>query len=150
LGEDHDPETHLIPLVFDAAMGRRPEVKIFGTDYPTPDGTCLRDYIHVKDLADAHVVGLKALIAGTIESQAINLGTGKGFSVREVIETVKRVTGREFQVREVGRREGDPPELVAAVSRAKERLGWSATHSNLETIVTSAWNWHRRHFQGQP
>jgi len=143
-GEDHSPETHLIPLVLDAAAGRRPDVKVFGTDYPTPDGTCLRDYIHVTDLARAHVVGLQALMNGRISSQPINLGTGHGYSVREVIETVRQVTGRDFTVREAPRRPGDPPELVAAVDHARERLGWSATESDLKNIVQTAWNWHQR------
>jgi len=140
-GEDHDPETHLIPLVLDAAAGRRPEVKIFGTDYPTPDGTCLRDYIHVTDLASAHVVGLQGLIKGRVEAQAINLGTGYGYSVREVIEAARRITGKEFLVRETSRRPGDPPELIAAVDRAKKVLGWTAVHGDLENIIESAWNW---------
>jgi UDP-glucose 4-epimerase len=142
-GEDHSPETHLIPLVLDAAAGRRADVKVFGTDYSTPDGTCLRDYIHVTDLAHAHVVGLQALMNGRIQSQPINLGTGHGYSVREVIEMVRQVTGREFTVSETSRRTGDPPELVAAVDRAREVLGWSATESNLRNIVQTAWNWHR-------
>jgi UDP-glucose 4-epimerase len=140
-GEDHTPETHLIPLVLDAAAGRRSDVQIYGTDYPTPDGTCLRDYIHVTDLARAHVLALEALMNGRLQSQAINLGTGHGYSVRKVIETVRRVTAREFQVREAGRRAGDPPELVAAADRAKEVLGWTATESDLENIVQTAWNW---------
>ncbi len=141
-GEDHSPETHLIPLVLDAASGRRAHVQILGTDYPTPDGTCLRDYIHVTDLAHAHVVGLQALMNGKIESQALNLGTGHGYSVREVIECVRRVTGRSFPVNESGRRPGDPPELVAAVDRAKQLLGWSAVESDLQNIVETAWKWH--------
>jgi UDP-glucose-4-epimerase GalE len=140
-GEDHDPETHLIPLVLDAAAGRRPEAEIYGTDYPTPDGTCLRDYIHVSDLARAHVTALQALMDGRVQSQAINLGTGRGYSVREVIEAVRRVTGREFKVRESERRPGDPPELVAAVDRARELLGWTAIESALDGIVESAWKW---------
>ncbi len=140
-GEDHNPETHLIPLALDAAAGRRPDVQIFGTDYPTPDGTCLRDYIHVSDLARAHVVGLQALMNGKVQSQALNLGSGHGYSVREVIDTVRRVTGRNFTVRETGRRPGDPPELVAAVDRAKAVLDWTATESSLEHIVQTAWNW---------
>ena len=140
-GEDHDPETHLIPLVLDAAAGRRPDVKIFGTDYPTPDGTCLRDYIHVADLAVAHVIGLQALMEGRLESQAINLGTGCGYSVREVIEAARRITGKEFLVRETSRRPGDPPKLIAAVDRGKKVLGWTAVQSHLENIVQSAWNW---------
>jgi UDP-glucose 4-epimerase len=140
-GESHNPETHLIPLVLDAAAGRRPEIQIFGTDYPTPDGTCLRDYIHVTDLARAHVLGLQALMNGKIQSQAVNLGVGRSYSVREVIETVRRVTGRSFKVRETGRRPGDPPVLVASVDRAKGVLGWTASESDLENIVQTAWNW---------
>jgi UDP-glucose-4-epimerase GalE len=140
-GEDHTPETHLIPLVMDAAAGRRSGVKIFGTDYPTPDGTCLRDYIHVTDLARAHVVGLQRLIEGKVQSQAINLGTGHGYSVREVIQAVRGVAGRDFTVHEAGRRSGDPPVLVAAVERAREVLGWTATESDLQNIVQTAWNW---------
>jgi UDP-glucose 4-epimerase len=143
-GEDHNPETHLIPLVLDAAAGQRPDVKIFGTDYPTPDGTCLRDYIHVSDLARAHVAGLQALMNGGIQSQAINLGTGHGYSVREVIDTARRITGKDFSVRETARRAGDPPELVAAVDRAKEILGWTAVESDLDRIVSTAWSWTTR------
>ena len=146
LGEDHDPETHLIPLVLDAAIGRKPEVRILGTDYPTPDGTCVRDFIHVSDLASAHVAGLQALLSGKIASQAINLGTGSGYSVREVVETARRITKSEFLVTEAERREGDPPVLVAAVDRAKSKLGWKAVASDLEQIISSAWNWHRRRF----
>jgi len=145
-GEHHEPETHLIPLVLDAASGRRPEVQILGTDYPTPDGTCVRDYIHVSDLAMAHVVGLKGLLAKHVEPQAINLGTGNGYSVREVVDAARRVTGMDFKVVEGGRREGDPPVLVAAVDRAKAALGWTAQESSLEQIMASAWNWHRRRF----
>jgi UDP-arabinose 4-epimerase len=143
-GEDHDPETHLIPLALQAAAGQRPDVQIFGTDYPTRDGTCLRDYIHVADLARAHVAGLKRLMEGQLQSQGINLGTGSGYSVREVLDMVRRVTKKDFKVRETGRRPGDPPELIAAAGRARERLGWSATDSDMETIVASAWTWHQR------
>jgi len=143
-GEDHHPETHLIPLALDAALGRKKDVQILGTDYPTPDGTCLRDYIHVADLARAHVVGLEALMNGRVKSQAVNLGTGHGYSVRQVIDAVRRVSGREFTVRETDRRPGDPPELVAAVGRAKEALGWSAVESDLENIVATAWRWHQK------
>jgi UDP-glucose 4-epimerase len=143
-GEDHTPETHLIPLTLQAASGRRPEIQIFGTDYPTPDGTCLRDYIHVSDLARAHVAGLQALLRNGVASQAINLGTGVGYSVREVIDTVRRVTGKDFKVLETGRREGDPPVLIASAERAREILGWTATESDLNVIVASAWNWHNR------
>jgi UDP-glucose 4-epimerase len=149
-GEDHEPETHLIPLVLDAAMGRKPEVQILGTDYPTPDGTCVRDYIHVSDLAMAHVVGLQRLLAKQVEPPAINLGTGTGYSVRQVVDTARRVTGVDFKVTESGRREGDPPVLVAAVDRAKTALGWSAQESSLEEIIVSAWNWHRRRFSPPP
>jgi UDP-glucose-4-epimerase GalE len=141
-GEDHKRETHLIPLLLDAALGSNLRFEILGTDYPTPDGTCLRDYIHVTDLARAHVVGLQALMNGKTESQALNLGTGHGYSVREVIECARRVTGVSFQVHEAGRRPGDPPELVAAVDRAKQLLGWSAVESDLENIVQTAWKWH--------
>jgi UDP-glucose-4-epimerase GalE len=140
-GEDHDPETHLIPLVLDAAAGRRPEVQIFGTDYPTPDGTCLRDYIHVSDLARAHALGLQSLMKDGVQSQAINLGTGHGYSVREVIDAARRITGREFKVRESARRAGDPPELVGAVDCAKKVLGWIAVESDLNRIVETSWKW---------
>ena len=140
-GEDHDPETHLIPLTLQAAAGLKPEVQLLGTDYPTPDGTCLRDYIHVSDLARAHVVGLKGLMEGRLQSQAINLGTGHGYSVREVIEAARRLTGRNFKVRETDRREGDPPQLIAAVDRAKKVLDWTAVESDLDTIIASAWKW---------
>ncbi len=143
-GEDHDPETHLIPLVLDAAAGIRPEVQILGTDYPTADGTCLRDYIHVTDLAEAHVAGLQALLNGRITSQPLNLGTGVGYSVRSVIETARRVTGRDIKVRESSRRAGDPPILVAAVDRARDVLGWTARRSSLDQIVSTAWKWHQR------
>ena len=143
-GEDHEPETHLIPLALQAAAGRRPDVQIFGTDYPTPDGTCIRDYIHVSDLARAHLVALQALMAGRIESQALNLGTGGGYSVRQVIDGVRRITGRPFTVRESARRPGDPAELVASVDRARKLLGWSAVQSDLDTIVASAWKWLQR------
>lgn len=147
IGEDHSPETHLIPLILDAALGRLPEVRILGTDYPTPDGTCVRDYIHVSDLATAHVVGLKALLSRKVESQAINLGTGTGYSVREVVQTAQRITKSNFRVTEAPRREGDPAVLVAAVSRAQAKLGWKAETSDLEQIIASAWNWHRRRFE---
>ncbi|HEX4998273.1 MAG TPA: UDP-glucose 4-epimerase GalE [Terriglobia bacterium] len=141
IGEDHANETHLIPLILDAALGRRQDVTILGTDYPTPDGTCIRDYIHVNDLADAHVDALRALFKG-VESQALNLGTGRGHSVREVIETARRITGRDFSVRETERRPGDPPVLVADPRRAKDILGWTA-RLGLEEIVKTAWAWHQ-------
>ena len=144
IGEDHDPETHLIPLVIGAAQGTRPPVKIFGTDYATSDGTAVRDYIHVTDLADAHLRAIDRLRAGT-PSQAINLGTGHGHSVREVVNTVSRVGGRPVPVVESPRRAGDPPELVAAPARAREVLGWTPTYSDLETIVRHACAWQEKH-----
>jgi UDP-glucose-4-epimerase GalE len=144
IGEDHDPESHLIPLVIGAAQGTRPPVKIFGTDYATPDGTAVRDYIHVADLADAHLRALDRLGAGEA-SQAINLGTGSGHSVREVVDTVARVSGRHVPVVESPRRAGDPAELVAAPGRANQVLGWKAQHASLETTVQHAWAWHEKH-----
>jgi UDP-glucose-4-epimerase GalE len=144
IGEDHDPETHLIPLVIGAALGTRPPVRIFGTDYPTPDGTAVRDYIHVADLADAHLRALDRLGAGET-SQAVNLGTGQGQSVRNVIDTVSRVGGRSVPVMESPRRPGDPGELVAAPGRARQVLGWTCRYAALETIVRHAWAWHEKH-----
>jgi UDP-arabinose 4-epimerase len=144
IGEDHDPETHLIPLVIGAVQGLRPPVQVFGTDYRTPDGTAVRDYVHVADLADAHLRALDALDRGT-PSQALNLGTGRGHSVRDVIDTVARVSGRDVPFIEAPRRAGDPPELVAAPSRAREVLGWSCQYADLETIVRHAWTWHESH-----
>jgi UDP-glucose 4-epimerase len=143
-GEDHDPETHLIPLVLEAAADIRPEVRIYGTDYPTPDGTCVRDYIHVSDLATAHVKGLEKLLDGSIKSQALNLGTGRGASVREVIDAAQRVTDKSFKVVESDRRAGDPPQLVAAADRAQDTLEWTPTHSGLSEIVETAWSWVRK------
>ncbi len=137
-GEEHDPETHLIPSVFEAVHGDRPALEIYGDDYPTPDGTCVRDYIHVSDLAEAHVLGLEYLEQGN--SAALNLGTGQGHSVREVISTIERVTGHEVPKRMAGRRAGDPPELVADPSLAEKTLHWKATRS-LEQIVATAWKW---------
>jgi len=146
-GEDHADETHLIPLVLDVAAGRRSEVQILGIDYPTPDGTCVRDFIHVSDLAEAHVLALRKLLAGEIESQAINLGTGNGLSVRQIIEAARRITGREIRVMEAARRPGDPAILVAAVERASAQLGWIARESDVERIISTAWGWHRRRFR---
>jgi UDP-glucose-4-epimerase GalE len=143
IGEDHDPETHLIPLVIDAALGRRPPVGVFGTDYPTPDGTAIRDYIHVTDLADAHVRALDYL-AGGGESTAINLGTGTGHSVREVIETVEQVGGRPVPRANSPRRAGDPPRLVADATRARQVLGWTPRYPEIRTIIEHAWRWHSR------
>jgi UDP-glucose-4-epimerase GalE len=146
IGEDHDPETHLIPLVIWAAMKKRPHIQVFGTDYPTPDGTCVRDYIHVEDLAEAHALALERMTPG--EKKAYNLGTGRGYSVREVIRTVEKVTGLPVPVKEGPRREGDPPELVAAADKAMRELGWKPKYADLEGIVRTAWAWHRAHPNG--
>jgi UDP-glucose 4-epimerase len=140
------PESHLIPLVLAAAAGRRPQVRVFGTDYPTPDGTCIRDYIHVADLADAHVRGLERLMTGTVDSQALNLGTGTGLSVRAIIAAAGEVTGREIPVEEDSRRPGDPPCLVASPERAREVLEWEPAHSSAVEIIGTAWRWHQKRF----
>jgi UDP-glucose-4-epimerase GalE len=145
-GEDHTPESHLIPLVIQTVLGQRPEIEIFGTDYPTPDGTCIRDYIHVEDLAEAHLLALEKLVPG--QPLICNLGTGTGHSVREVIRAVEGISGRKVPVREGSRREGDPPVLVAAAESAREQLGWKPRYSALETIVETAWGWHSRHPRG--
>jgi UDP-arabinose 4-epimerase len=145
LGEDHDPETHLIPLVTQAALGMRPHVEIFGTDYPTPDGTAVRDYIHVADLAEAHVLALRHLMDGG-ENIAVNLGTGRGYSIREVIAAVSRRSGRSVPAREAARRPGDPPVLVADATQAEQVLDWQPRHSDLDTIVDTALSWQARHF----
>jgi len=147
LGEDHDPETHLIPNVLAAALGKRAALEIYGTDYPTPDGTAVRDYVHVTDIADAHLRALDAKLDGG-SAVAVNLGTGTGRSVREVVEAARRVTGRDVPTVERPRRPGDPPELVAAVGRAATVLGWRAAHSSLDEILSSAWLWHQTHPQG--
>ncbi len=146
IGEDHDPETHLIPLTIQAAIGQRPQLDIFGTDYATPDGTCIRDYIHVDDLADAHLRALEALTPG--KELHFNIGTGRGYSVREVIRTVEEVTGKKVPVREAPRRPGDPPELVAAANKLRQELGWKPVYGELRPIVETAWNWHRTHPRG--
>lgn len=143
LGEDHQPETHLIPLVLMAALGQRDSISIFGTDYPTPDGTCIRDYIHVTDLAEAHVLGLDYLLKGG-ESQLFNLGNGNGFSVREVIETARKVTGRSIPAIEQDRRPGDPPALVGSADKARSMLGWNPQYADLEKILGHAWQWHQK------
>jgi UDP-arabinose 4-epimerase len=143
IGEDHDPETHLIPLVIETAMGRRPSIEIFGTDYPTPDGTAVRDYIHVCDLADAHVCALNHLIDGG-ENLRLNLGTGRGHSVREVIAAVADHAGLPIRAVGRGRRAGDPPELVADASNAERMLNWRPRRSDLEQIVATAWRWHEK------
>ena len=143
IGEEHDPETHLIPLILDAALGKRAAIDVFGTDYPTPDGTAVRDYIHVQDLAEAHVKALGYLFDGGQTTQ-VNLGTGTGNSVREVIDAVERVTGRTVPRREVARRAGDPPELVADPSKANGLLGWKPRMSDIDSIIRTAWAWHTR------
>jgi UDP-glucose-4-epimerase GalE len=141
LGEDHEPETHLIPLTIQAVSGARPYVDIFGTDYPTADGTAIRDYVHVTDLAEAHLAAISYLLNGG-SSTALNLGTGQGYSVRQVVEAVERVAHREVPTREAPPRVGDPPALVANPARAVEVLGWRPGHSTLEEIVATAWRWH--------
>jgi UDP-glucose-4-epimerase GalE len=141
IGEVHDPETHLLPLVIEAALGRRPAVDIFGSDYPTPDGTAIRDYIHVCDLADAHVRALDHLLSGG-ESVALNLGVGRGYSVKEVVEVVERVGGRPVPVRLAPRRPGDPPALVADAAKARQILEWVPRYTELDAIVRTAWAWH--------
>lgn len=147
IGEEHDPETHLIPLVIQAALGQRGAIRVFGTDYPTPDGTCLRDYIHVDDLARAHVAALNHLLQGG-ESAAFNLGTGQGHSVREVIGAVERVSGRTVPVELAPRRPGDPPTLVADARKARRVLGWKPQFDTLEAIVRTAWDWHSKQRPG--
>jgi UDP-glucose 4-epimerase len=143
-GEAHEPESHIIPLILDAAMGRRKNIKIFGQDYPTKDGTCVRDYVHVKDLAEAHLLALGALTDETRPSRMIyNIGTGTGFTVREVIEAARRVTGREIPVEECARRAGDPAVLVAGSEKIKAELGWNPGSGDLDTILASAWKWHQ-------
>lgn len=143
IGEWHTPETHIIPLILDAAIGRRKSVSIFGTDYPTKDGTCIRDYIHVTDLADAHLKAYEYLIGGG-ESQFLNLGTMKGISIRELIDVAKKVTEIDFTVNETERRAGDPPELIGSMEKARSVLGWIPGHSDIEEIMTHAWNWHKK------
>jgi UDP-glucose 4-epimerase len=145
LGEHHDPETHLVPNVLGAALGTRPPVPVYGTDYATPDGTAVRDYVHIVDIADAHVQALGLAANG---ARAINLGTGTGQSVRQVLEAARRVTGRPIPSVDRPRRPGDPPVLVAAADRARAVLGWAPRHSGLEEILESAWRWHRAHPRG--
>lgn len=142
LGEDHNPETHLIPLVLMAALGKRESVSIFGTDYPTPDGTCIRDYIHVTDLADAHILGVEYLLKGG-DSTVFNLGNGNGFSVKQVIDTAKKISGKDIQVVEGDRRPGDPPILVGSSDKARKILGWNPQYPDIQEILTHAWQWHQ-------
>jgi UDP-glucose 4-epimerase len=142
IGERHIPETHLIPLILKTAKGERESIKIFGTDYPTPDGTCIRDYIHVNDLADTHILALDYLFKGG-HSEVFNCGYGHGYSVREVINTAKKVTGIDFKVEEVDKREGDPAVLVADSKKLKEKLKWFPKYDDLEYIIQTAWNWEK-------
>ena len=143
LGEDHNPETHLIPLVLLTALGKRSSISIWGTDYPTPDGTCLRDYIHVSDLANAHILAIEYLLQGG-NSEVFNLGNGSGFSVRQVIETARQVTGREIKVIECDRRPGDPSILVGSSDKAQKILGWYPQYPDISKIISDAWQWHQR------
>lgn len=143
IGEDHDPETHLIPLVLDAASGKRAQIEIFGTDYETPDGTCIRDYIHVTDLADAHLLALEYLISGG-NSDVLNLGNGNGFSVREVIAAALKITGCDIPYLESDRRPGDPPVLIGSSNRIKKKLGWRPLYDSLGAIIETAWRWHQK------
>lgn len=146
IGEDHDPESHLIPIVLQVALGQRQQLTIFGDDYPTADGTCVRDYVHVDDLADAHLSALQRIEPGT--DFRINLGTGRGHSVREVLEACRRVTGHEIPAMIGQRRPGDPPELVADASRARQTLDWTPQYQDIEAIVETAWRWHQSHPNG--
>ena len=147
IGEDHTPETHLIPLVLQAAQGRREKVSIFGDDYPTPDGTCIRDYIHTSDLASAHLLAARRLLAGE-GSGIFNLGSEHGLSVRQIIDAARKVTGRDFPVEVAPRRAGDPAVLIASNRKAREELGWVPAHSGAESILASAWAWHSSHPDG--
>ena len=146
IGEDHTPESHLIPIVLQVALGQRPSIAIFGDDYPTPDGTCIRDYVHVEDLADAHLSALERLGGG--RRLKLNLGTGRGYSVREVIGACRKITGHPIPEVIGPRRPGDPPELVADSTLARETLGWSPKYMTIESIVETAWRWHQGHPKG--
>ncbi len=146
IGEDHDPETHLVPIVLQVALGQRQRVEIYGADYPTPDGTCIRDYVHVCDLAQAHILAMEAIQPG--KGLAFNLGNGSGYSVRRVIEVARTVTGREIPAVESPRRPGDPPELVASSARITRELGWKPAYPDLQTIIETAWRWHQSHPDG--
>lgn len=143
IGEQHDPETHLIPIILQHLLGERASISVFGTDYPTEDGTCIRDYIHVTDLAEAHIKALEALLAGEKEAETYNLGNGVGYSVKEVIETCEKVTDRKANVVFADRRAGDPARLIASSEKIYKELGWKAER-DLETIIKSAWNWHSK------
>lgn len=146
-GEDHEPEMHLIPIVLGVAMGKREHIKIFGDDYPTRDGTCVRDYVHVLDLAQAHILALRALDQG---SRVYNLGNGQGFTVKEVVETAREITGHPIPAQVVARRPGDPAVLIASSDKIRQELGWQPQYSNLRDIIGSAWRWHQSHPDGYP
>lgn len=146
LGEDHDPETHLIPVMLQTLLGKRDKITLFGTDYPTPDGTCIRDYIHVEDLVDAHIVAMKALEPG--DTRFYNLGIGKGYSVREMLDAAARVTGQEIPVDVGDRRPGDPAALFADPDKIRNELGWSAKYTSVDDVIATAWNWHKNHPDG--
>lgn len=143
IGEDHNPETHLIPLVLQTALGKREAITVYGTDYPTPDGTCIRDYIHVNDLADAHVLGLQYLLKGN-QSEIFNLGNGNGFSVKEVIDAAKQITGKPINVVFGDRRAGDPPALVGSSEKARTILNWQPKYADINLILEHAWQWHQK------
>jgi len=147
-GEDHNPESHLIPIVLQVPLGRRENVQLFGTDYPTPDGTCIRDYIHVADLAEAHILALTALAEESVPSGAYNLGNGLGYSNKEVVDACRRVSGHPIPVVEAPRRPGDPASLVASSDRIRRELGWTPRYPEINQIVESAWRWHQRHPSG--
>ena len=147
IGEDHNPETHLIPLILQVPLGKRPCITVYGDDYDTPDGTCLRDYIHVIDLADAHVLALSYLRRGGA-SNIFNLGNGKGFSVKEMIEAAKKATGRDIKVSMGSRRIGDPAKLIASSEKARRILGWQPKFTDVEDVIGTAWNWHQKHPDG--
>jgi UDP-glucose 4-epimerase len=146
-GEAHEPESHLIPLILDVALGRRQSIKIFGQDYPTPDGTCVRDYIHVQDLAEAHLLAFQAL--DRRDRMIYNLGNGHGFTVRQVVESARRVTGRPIPVEELPRRPGDPAVLIAGSAKIESELGWKPKYTHLDDIVRSAWEWHQQRYQAK-
>lgn len=147
IGEDHIPETHLIPLVLQTALGQRAELSIFGNDYDTPDGTCIRDYVHVQDLIAAHILALEYLEAGN-SSNIFNLGSSTGFSVQEIVEAARKITGKEIPTKVEARRAGDPSTLVAASQKAQDTLGWKPEYTTMDTIIESAWNWHVNHPKG--
>lgn len=147
IGEDHSPESHLLPLILKTAQGVRKSISVFGTDYSTEDGTCVRDYVHVCDLAQAHVLALRHLLQGG-SNRVYNLGSEKGFSVKQMIDTAKTVTGIDFSVAEEARRAGDPAILIASSAKIRQELGWEPQHSNVEEIISSAWEWHKKHPYG--